>query len=90
MLFKKKKVYILEGYTWEPEHQYPLCLDNMVFTKYSKAKKELFRLAKTTKQEAKMNEWEVEIEWCRYNDTLEIRYDNGVIDKFMILERDII
>lgn len=89
-MFLKKKVYILEGYTWEPDHQYPLQLENMVFTKYRNAYKEILRIAKDLQDEADPMEWDIDIEWKQDFNTLEVKYPNGTIDNYTILERTIL
>lgn len=83
----KKKVYVLEGYTWEPDHQYPLQLENMVFTSYKRALKEIDEIAKNIQEEANDFEWNIDIEWKENFNTLEIKYPNGTIDNYVILKR---
>ena len=86
----KKKVYILEGYTWEPDHQYPLQLENMVFTTYKRALKEIDKIAKSIQEEANDFEWDIDIEWKENFNTLEVKYPNGTIDNYVILKRKVI
>ena len=86
----KKKVYILEGYTWEPDHQYPLQLENMVFTTYKRALKEIDKIAKSIQEEANDFEWDIDIEWKENFNTLEVKYPNGTIDNYTILERTVL
>ena len=86
----KKKLYILEGYTWEPDHQYPLQLENMVFTTYKRALKEIDKIAKSIQEEANDFEWDIDIEWKENFNTLEVKYPNGTIDNYVILKRKVI
>lgn len=86
-MFLKKKVYVLEGYTWESDHQYPLQLENMVFTSYKKANKELMNIKENLQEEADTMEWDIDIQWLQEFDTLEVKYPNGTIDNYTILER---
>lgn len=60
-MFLKKKVYVLEGYTWESDHQYPLQLENIVFTSYKKANKELMNIKENLQEEADTMEWDIDI-----------------------------
>lgn len=89
-MFLKKKIYVLEGYTWEPDHQYPLQLENMVFTSYKIALKEIDKIAKSIQEEANDFEWDIDIEWKENFNTLEVKYPNGTIDNYVILKRKII
>lgn len=89
-MFLKKKVYVLEGYTWEPDHQYPLQLENMVFISYKRALKEIDKIAKSIQEEANDFEWDIDIEWKENFNTLEVKYPNGTIDNYVILKRKII
>ena len=89
-MFLKKKVYVLEGYTWEPDHQYPLQLENMVFTTYKRALKEIDKIAKSIQEEANDFEWDIDIEWKEKFNTLEIKYFDGTVDNYVILERNVI
>ena len=89
-MFLKKKVYVLEGYTWEPDHQYPLQLENMVFTSYKRALKEIEKIAKNIQEEANDFEWDIDIEWKENFNTLEVKYPNGTIDNYVILKRKVI
>ena len=89
-MFLKKKVYVLEGYTWEPDHQYPLQLENMVFTSYKRALKEIDKIAKSMQEEANDFEWDIDIEWKENFNTLEVKYPNGTIDNYVILKRKVI
>lgn len=89
-MFLKKKVYVLEGYTWEPDHQYPLQLENMVFTSYKRALKEIDKIAKSIQEEANDFEWDIDIEWKENFNTLEVKYPNGTIDNYIILKRKVI
>ena len=89
-MFLKKKIYVLEGYTWEPDHQYPLQLENMVFTTYKRALKEIDKIAKSIQEEANDFEWDIDIEWKENFNTLEIKYPNGTIDNYVILKRKVI
>ena len=89
-MFLKKKVYVLEGYTWEPDHQYPLQLENMVFTSYKRALKEIDKIAKSIQEEANDFEWNIDIEWKENFNTLEVKYPNGTIDNYVILKRKVI
>ena len=89
-MFLKKKVYVLEGYTWEPDHQYPLQLENMVFTSYKRALKEIDKIAKSIQEEANDFEWDIDIEWKENFNTLEVKYPNGTIDNYVILKRKVI
>lgn len=89
-MFLKKKVYVLEGYTWEPDHQYPLQLENMVFTTYKRALKEIDKIAKSIQEEANDFEWDIDIEWKENFNTLEVKYPNGTIDNYVILKRKVI
>ena len=89
-MFLKKKVYVLEGYTWEPDHQYPLQLENMVFTSYKRALKEIEKIAKNIQEEANDFEWDIDIEWKENFNTLEVKYPNGTIDNYTILERAVL
>ena len=88
-MFLKKKVYVLEGYTWEQDHQYPLQLENMVFTSYKRALKEIDKIAKSIQEEANDFEWDIDIEWKEKFNTLEIKYFDGTVDNYIILERNI-
>lgn len=89
-MFLKKKVYVLEGYTWEQDHQYPLQLENMVFTSYKKANKELMNIKENLQEEADTMEWDIDIQWLQEFDTLEVKYPNGTIDNYTILERTVL
>ena len=89
-MFLKKKDYVLEGYTWEPDHQYPLQLENMVFTSYKKANKELMNIKENLQEEADTMEWDIDIQWLQEFDTLEVKYPNGTIDNYTILERTVL
>lgn len=89
-MFLKKKVYVLEGYTWELDHQYPLQLENMVFTTYKRALKEIDKIAKSIQEEANDFEWDIDIEWKENFNTLEVKYPNGTIDNYVILKRKVI
>ena len=89
-MFLKKKVYVLEGHTWEPDHQYPLQLENMVFTSYKKANKELMNIKENLQEEADTMEWDIDIQWLQEFNTLEVKYPNGTIDNYTILERTVL
>lgn len=89
-MFLKKKIYVLEGYTWEPDHQYPLQLENMIFTTYKRALKEIDKIAKSIQEEANDFEWDIDIEWKENFNTLEVKYPNGTIDNYVILKRKVI
>ena len=89
-MFLKKKVYVLEGYTWEPDHQYSLQLENMVFTSYKKANKELMNIKENLQEEADTMEWDIDIQWLQEFNTLEVKYPNGTIDNYTILERTVL
>lgn len=89
-MFLKKKVYVLEGYTWETDHQYPLQLENMVFTSYKKANKELMDIKENLQEEADTMEWDIDIQWLQEFNTLEVKYPNGTIDNYTILERTVL
>ena len=89
-MFLKKKVYVLEGYTWELDHQYPLQLENMVFTSYKKANKELMNIKENLQEEADTMEWDIDIQWLQEFNTLEVKYPNGTIDNYTILERTVL
>lgn len=89
MLFKKK-IYVLEGYTWESESQYPLLLGDMLFPSYKKVYKEIMDIAEDIKENSKEMGWDVDIKWKEEFQTLEVNYSNGTVDNYIILEREIV
>lgn len=89
MLFKKK-IYVLEGYTWELKNQYPLLLEDMLFPNYKKAYKEIMDIAEDIKENSKEMGWDVDIKWKEEFKTLEVNYSNGTVDNYIILEREIV
>ena len=89
MLFKKK-IYVLEGYTWELENQYPLLLEDMLFPSYKKAYKKIMDIAEDIKENSKEMGWDVDIKWKEEFKTLEVKYSNGTVDNYIILEREIV
>ena len=89
MLFKKK-IYVLEGYTWELENQYPLLLEDMLFPSYKKAYKKIMDIAEDTKENSKEMGWDADIKRKEEFKTLEVNYSNGTVDNYIILEREIV
>ena len=89
MLFKKK-IYVLEGYTWELENQYPLLLEDMLFPSYKKAYKKIMDIAEDIKENSEEMGWNVDIKWKEEFKTLEVNYSNGTVDNYIILEREIV
>ena len=73
MLFKKK-IYVLEGYTWELENQYPLLLEDMLFPSYKKAYKKIMDIAEDIKENSKEMGWDVEIKWKEEFKSFEVNY----------------
>lgn len=89
-MLRKKKVYIVEGFVWEKDYQYPLQLERMVFKDYKKAIAEIRQIASNIRQTMDEMELDAEISWNYIYNTLEVKYSNGVIDNYVILEREII
>lgn len=99
MLFKKKKevVYVVTGMTWEdhgdwmPSVCYPTFLQRMVFNSYKKARKLVDDIMKDTIQEAIEMDYKLkDIHFNEEHNILEIEFETGTIENWIITEREVL
>lgn len=99
MLFKKKKevVYVVTGMTWEdhgdwgPSICYPTFPQRMVFNSYKKARKLVDDIMKDTIQEALEMDYKLEdIHFDEKENILEIKFETGTIENWIITKREVL
>ena len=97
MLFKRKKVYVVTGMTWEnngdwaPEVSYPTFPTRMVFNSYAKARAYIDEIMEDVIEEAVEMDYELEdIKYHDEQDTLEIKFATGTIENWIITEREVL
>lgn len=99
MLFKRKKeiVYVVTGITWEdngdwaPDACYPTFPKRMVFNSYRKARKFVNEIMKDTIQEALEMDYKLEdIHFDENEETLEIKFETGTIENWIITKREVL
>ena len=99
MLFKRKKkiVYIVVGMTWEdhgdwgPSICYPTFPQRMAFNSYKKARKLVDDIMKDTIQEALEMGYKLEdVHFDEKEDTLEIKFETGTIENWIITKREVL
>lgn len=97
MLFKKnKKVYVVTGITyeldaWAGDRAYPIFPTRMVFSSYHKALKFIKEIIDDVRNEAE--EMEFELTKCEFKkefNTLEIEFETGTIENWVINEREVL
>ena len=99
MLFKRKKkiVYIVVGMTWEdhghwgPSICYPTFPQRMAFNSYKKARKLVDDIRKDTIQEALEMDYKLEdVHFDEKENTLEIKFETGTIENWIITKREVL
>lgn len=99
MLFKKKKevVYVVTGMTWEdhgdwtPSVCYPTFPQRMVFNSYRKARRFVDGIMKDIMQEALEMDYKLEdIHFNEEENTLEIKFETGTIEDWIITKREVL
>lgn len=97
MLFKRnKKVYVVTGITyeldaWAGDRAYPIFPTRMVFSSYHKALKFIKEIIDDVRNEAE--EMEFELTKCEFKkefNTLEIEFETGTIENWVINEREVL
>ena len=99
MLFKKKKevVYVVTGMTWEdhgdwgPSICYPTFPQRMVFNSYRKARRFVDGIMKDIMQEALEMDYKLEdVHFNEEENTLEIKFETGTIEDWIITKREVL
>lgn len=99
MLFKRKKkiVYIVVGMTWEDHGDwgssicYPTFPQRMAFNSYKKARKFVDDIRKDTIQEALEMDYKLEdVHFDEKENTLEIKFETGTIENWIITKREVL
>lgn len=99
MLFKRKKkiVYIVVGMAWEdhgdwgPSICYPTFPKRMAFNSYKKARKLVDDIRKDTIQEALEMDYKLEdVHFDERENTLEIKFETGTIENWIITKREVL
>lgn len=99
MLFKKKKevVYVVTSMTWEdhgdwgPSICYPTFPQRMVFNSYRKARRFVDDIMKDIMQEALEMDYKLEdIHFNEEENTLEIKFETGTIEDWIITKREVL
>ena len=97
MLFKRnKKVYVVTGITyeldaWAGDRAYPIFPTRMVFSSYHKALKFIKEIIDDVRNEAEEMEFElIKCEFKKEFNTLEIEFETGTIENWVINEREVL
>lgn len=97
MLFKRnKKVYVVTGITyeldaWAGDRAYPIFPTRMVFSSYHKALKFIKEIMDDVHNEAEEMEYELtKCEFKKEFNTLEIEFETGTIENWVINEREVL
>lgn len=99
MLFKKKKevVYVVTGMTWEDHGDwmssvcYPTFPQRMVFNSYRKARRFVDGIMKDIMQEALEMDYKLEdVHFNEEENTLEIKFETGTIEDWIITKREVL
>ena len=97
MLFKRnKKVYVVTGITyeldaWAGNRAYPVFPTRMVFSSYHKALKFIKEIIDDVRNEAKEMEYELtKCEFKKEFNTLEIEFETGTVENWVINEREVL
>ena len=99
MLFKKKKevVYVVTGMTWEdhgdwmPSVCYTTFPKRMFFNSYIKARRFVYGIMKDIMQEVlEMNYKLEDIHFNEEENTLEIKFETGTIEDWIITKREVL
>jgi hypothetical protein len=93
---KPKKVYVVTGITyeldaWAEDHAYPVFPTRMVFSSYHKALKFIKEIIEDVRNEAKEMEYKiVKCEFKKEFNTLEIEFETGTVENWVINEREVL
>ena len=93
---KPKKVYVVTGITyeldaWAGNRAYPVFPTRMVFNSYHKALKFIQEIIDDVRNEAKEMEYELtKCEFKKEFNTLEIEFETGTVENWVITKREVL